>query len=147
MSTERGQRGYLIPLAIFILVGLGALALSISRLATQGAVGSAQQAVTAQALYAADSGAQYAMHQLFYVAAGGSSLSRALVTSNCSATNGDTLSLSTAGLAGCSVTISCSTSIDSGDTTSFFTVNSSASCGSGGVTAQRAIEVRSRWRN
>lgn len=59
------QRGFLLPLALFILVVMGALALTISRTSIQTQTSSIQEFTNVQAFYAAESGAQRGMQALF----------------------------------------------------------------------------------
>jgi len=54
-----------LPLALFILVVMGVLALTISRTATQGNTSIIQEFTNVQAFYAAESGAQRGMQVLF----------------------------------------------------------------------------------
>ncbi len=59
------QAGFLIPLALFILVVMGALAITISRTSTQTQTSAIQEFTNIQAFYAAESGAQRGMQALF----------------------------------------------------------------------------------
>lgn len=59
------QRGFLLPLALFILVVMAALAVTISRTATQTQTSSVQEFTNIQSIYAAESGAQRGMQALF----------------------------------------------------------------------------------
>lgn len=59
------QQGFLLPLALFILVVMGALALTISRTSVQTQWASIQELTNIQAFYAAESGAQRGMQALF----------------------------------------------------------------------------------
>lgn len=65
MSYHRQQRGFLLPLALFILVVTGVLALTISRTSIQTQNSSIQEFTNVQAFYAAESGAQRGMQVLF----------------------------------------------------------------------------------
>lgn len=64
-SICRHQRGFLLPLALFILVVMGVLALTISRTATQANTSTIQEFTNIQSFYAAESGAQRGMQALF----------------------------------------------------------------------------------
>lgn len=139
----RSQQGFLLPIAMFILVALGALALTVARFSGQASIAGVQEGVSLQAFYAAESGAQYAMSQLYYVASGGSAIDRVAVATNCASVNGDTINFSGAGLNNCSTSIVCSASSDAGSATSFFTIASAAVCGVGEVSASRTLEVSS----
>jgi len=65
ISYYRHQRGFLLPLALFILVVMGVLALTISRTATQANTSTIQEFTNIQSFYAAESGAQRGMQALF----------------------------------------------------------------------------------
>ena len=140
-KTCRRQQGFLLPAAAFILVGLGALAVAVSRLSGQSSLSAVQEVVSVQTFYAAESGAQYAMSRIFYVPSGGIAISRAAADSNCADLSGASLNFGGDGLANCSTSLTCSISNDSANLTSFYHISSAASCGIAEVTAQRSIEV------
>lgn len=127
------------PLAIFILIVMGFFAITISRLTGQTAIATTQEAISVAAFYAAESGAQYGMNQLFYDT--GSALSRASVDASCTALSGSVFNFAVNGLNGCDATVTCTRSVDAANTTSYYRLQSQANCGSGGVSAQRTIEV------
>ncbi len=151
------QRGFLMPLAIFILVIMGFFVATLSRTTTQTALSATQEGVTLQAFYAAESGAQLGMNNLFYDSV--NSLTRLAVDGRC-----NSLSLSqnfsATGLGNCSATVSCScsyengTACDTGDAgnyngangiaSSFYTLNSLGQCGPAGFDASRTIQVSAR---
>ena len=133
------QQGFLMPLAIFILVAMGFFAITISRVTGQTAIATTQEAVSVASFYAAESGAQYAMNQLFYDT--GSAISRVSVDANCAAVNGSNLAFTVIGLNGCSTSITCARSVDGANTTSYYRIQSQANCGSASVSAQRNIEI------
>ena len=54
----RYQRGFLMPLAVFILVAMSFFAVTISRLTGQAGIATTQEAITVASFYAAESGAQ-----------------------------------------------------------------------------------------
>lgn len=133
----------MLPLAVFLLVVMGALGLTLNRYTSQSAAGIAQEAVSLSAFYAAESGGQYALNQIFYSLT--AAPLRALTDANCTALSGQTLVLSATGLQGCRVSLSCQVSINLPlDTASFYTISSSAECGSGQYTATRTIELSSQ---
>ena len=139
MFHRKRQQGFLIPLAAIIVVGLGILSLAIARLSSQANESSVLEGLSAQAFYAAESGAYYGLNQLIY-----DETIRTTVDSNCTGIS-TTLNFSTAGLSSCSTTVSCSCSgacLGSG-TVSYYTINSAASCGAGNLVAQRTVEVAS----
>lgn len=63
--SSNAQRGFLLPLALFILVVMGVLALAISRTSTQTQISGVQELTNVQSFYAAESGAQRGMQALF----------------------------------------------------------------------------------
>ena len=130
------QRGFLIPVAIFIVAGLSIVAISITRLASQSGASSFREGLSAQTFYAAESGVQYALNQVLF-----SSANRASATVACAAVNGNTVNYSVAGLNQCSTSIQCSTENNAADTISYYSVLSFATCGAGELTTERAIRA------
>ena len=122
------------PAAAFILVVMGLFALTLSRNTAQTKVSSLQEGISLQAFYAAESGAQYAMNQLFYNAA-----DRATVDANCVTVNGSTSTFSVPGLNNCSSTLSCSLQPVAG--VSYYAIESDGVCGTGSLSARRTIAV------
>ncbi len=130
------QKGFLVPLAAFIVVGIAALAIAISRFGGQNTMSTTQEGLSIQAFYAADSGAQYGMSSVFF-----SATDRAATDTNCLAVNGASLSFSVSGLSLCSAMLTCSIANDSANTTSFYTIRSAATCGTSDIFAERTIAV------
>lgn len=131
-----GANGFLMPLAAVLIVGVAMLALAISHMASHSSNSSVQEGLSLQVFYAAESGAQYGMNQLMFDVN-----SRTTADANCTALSGYTLNFTAVGLALCSATITCSTANDAGNTTSFYSLTSSANCGAGDLFAQRTISV------
>lgn len=131
------QKGFLIPLALIIIVGLSALALALGKIASLAGISAIQEGISVQAFYAAESGAQFGMNRLFFP-----DDTRATVDANC-LTFPLARSFSITGLNGCDVVVTCTPSTDIENLTSFFLLNSSATCGSGEILAQRSIQVTS----
>ena len=130
------QGGFLIPLSVILIVGISFLALAIARFSAVSASISVSEGVSLQAFYAAESGAQYAMSQIFNSAA-----NRNAADINCNNLNGASLSFNVTGLQGCGVDISCSITVDAANTTSFYLVNSLGICGFGDLQGERVVEV------
>lgn len=153
------QRGFLLPLALFILVVMGVLALTISRTATQANTSSIQEFTNVQAFYAAESGAQRGMQALFL-----STTARQVTDSACAGMAGNTtVNQNFSGVNGlqmCSVAVSCNCRYQNGSacahgtatnylptsptgvTKSFYTIRSVGTCGpSDHYRAERIIEV------
>lgn len=134
------------PVAIFILVVMAAFAASLNRMTAQNAVMVPQEMLSTAAFYAAETGAQLALNQIFYSTA--ATVTRAGADIGCATATTPpadplTFPATTIGLTSCSVAITCAVSVDAGNTTSFYNISSAASCGSGDVTAQRTIVVSS----
>lgn len=139
VKSLRKQRGFLIPLSLFIVVAMGFLALVVSRTATQTNQSFTQELMGVQAFYAAESGAQRGMQALFY----GMSL-RAAVNANCMNLNQNYSFAGVNGLQLCSAQVSCSCdSCLPVNSASYYTITSVGSCGSGPLSAQRTISVGS----
>ena len=130
-ASLRYQEGVLIPLAIFILAGLSVLAIAIVRMSNQSSYSSYREAISAQTFYAAESAAQYALNQLMFPNA-----QRSVADAQCVSINGDTVSLLR-----CTATLSCSVTVNSDNTTSFYTIQADTVCGSGELQANRIIQT------
>jgi MSHA biogenesis protein MshP len=159
ISYYRHQRGFLLPLALFILVVMGVLALTISRTATQANTSTIQEFTNIQSFYAAESGAQRGMQALFLAtttrqatdAACANMAANAVVNQNFAGVSG---------LQMCTVTVTCACRYQDGSacahgtstnyeptspvavTKSFYTVRSEGVCGPADhYRAVRTIEV------
>lgn len=137
-AKRRHQRGFLVPLAAILLVGIATLAVAIGRFSGQVGTLVFQGGIASQAYYAADSAAQYAMNQLYLNPA---PLPRAATNNRCAAVDGSTLTFNAPGLSNCSSFITCRVVSDPANTTSYYTIRSDARCGAAELTAQRVIEV------
>jgi len=133
---RKHQQGFLIPLAAIIVVGLGIMAIAISRISGQGATATVQEGLAVQAYYAADSAAQFTMNQIFFSAS-----DKATADANCNTVSGSNINFSVKGLAVCESDITCVVSTTPGNTTSYYLITSDASCGSGNSFAERTIAV------
>lgn len=140
LSSVHRQRGFLIPLAIFIVVVMSFFAIALWRTTVQTSLSGAQELVSVQAFYAAESGAQEAMQVLFFPDAS----SRAGVNGRCNTLNISTSFNGVTGLNGCSVQVTCAcANCGTGDASSYYTIESTGSCGSGLMSASRTIKVGS----
>lgn len=152
-STNRLQRGFLMPVAAFILAVMGLLALTLSRNTAQTSIAASQEAIAVQTFYAAESGAQWGANQLFYNT--GAALTRLAVDGDCNAMTGD-IDFTVPGLKGCNVQVTCAcvfrdntacTAVagadydGSGRYRSFYNITSAATCGGGQVDAARTIVI------
>jgi MSHA biogenesis protein MshP len=135
------QRGFLIPLALFIVVVMALLALALTRMSTQTGLASAQELLSLQAFYAGESGAQQGMNQLYPPA--GPNL-RANVNARCDGVVRTLAFAGVTGLSGCSAAVSCNcVSCTPAAATSFYTITSVGSCNAGTLSATRTIRVGS----
>lgn len=133
----RQQQGFLIPLALFILVVMGVLALTISRTSIQTQSSSIQEFTNIQAFYAAESGAQRGMQDLFL-----SKKTRQQTDQACTnlAINRN---FTENGLKACNARVNCTVTIDAANIRSFYTITSVGSCGADQYRAERTIQVGS----
>ena len=139
-SPLKRQRGFLIPLALFIVVVMGLLALALARITTQTTLASAQEFLSLQAFYAAESGAQRGMHELFPPGA----IERLGVNGRCEGFSETMTFTGVQGLSSCSAEVSCEcASCAPIDPTSFYTITSVGRCGEGVIRAERVIKVGS----
>ncbi len=154
-KSPKQQQGFLLPLAIFIVVVMGVFALVLSRNTIQASTSSVQEAISIQAFYAADSGAQRGMQVLFLDKV--QALTRQAVDSRCAALN-TTYAYTVPGLNNCSAAVTCTCQYQNASAcspataanymasapvdnlTSFYKISSTASCGSGNLRAVRTIE-------
>jgi len=134
----QSQRGFLIPLALFILVVMGLLALTISRTSMQTQTSAVQEIMSVQAFYAAESGAQRGMQRLFLNA----DTSRTSVNGRCASWN-QTYTFTSEGLQACSAQVSCNFITDAGNIRSFYTITSIGRCGVDQYRAERTVQVGS----
>lgn len=149
------QQGFLIPLAIFILVVMAVLALVVARTANQTNSSFTQELLSVEAFYAAESGAQRAMQVLFFP----DSSSRQAVDARCASLATTYTFPGVNGLQLCSTEVSCTCVYKSGAncdsannanyqlasnpnvSSSFYTVKSSAHCGEDRFLAERLIQA------
>ena len=129
------------PVAIFVIIVMGAFAATMSRTTTQTTIASVQEGVSVQAFFAAESGAQSAMSTLFY-----SDPTRATADAACAALNVDVdpiITFSVSGLDNCDASLSCAATNDAANTTSYYRIVSVGHCGGGDVQSTRTVEVSS----
>ena len=132
MSCERYQHGFSLPMAVFILVIMALIGTALVNLSQSSHTALGQEVMSTRAFYAAESGAQVALGQLF-------SLSGA--AANCSASY-PTVTFNATGLEGCTATVSCtSTTISS---KSYYTLTSTGRCAAATITASRSIELMAK---
>lgn len=139
LSRIKAQGGWLMPVAAFIIVVMGLLAAGMARVGSQTSIAGAQEQVSLQAFYVAETGAQYAMSRLFYHST--DPVTRTTATNACAAIDGSSLNLNAAGMRECSTALACEVSTDVSDSVSFYQVRSTGQCGVAPVSAQRTVKV------
>lgn len=151
----RLQRGFLLPLALFIIIGMGVLALAISRTSEQTNSSSIQEFSNIQAFYAAESGAQRGMKVLFF-----RPIERKTIDGECATMAINHNFSGVDGLKACVVQVNCTcryrndnvcntgvaTNYDKnvaspGVAKSFYTITSVGSCGQRHFRAVRTVQV------
>ncbi|MDQ2075233.1 MSHA biogenesis protein MshP [Marinimicrobium sp. ABcell2] len=143
-KPPRRQGGFLMPVAIFIVVAMGLFALMLWRTTIQTNVSAVQELISAQAFYAAESGAQAGMSRLFYPDAS----TKSAIDNQCSGMGSMTLDFSGIdGLNLCQASITCAcvdennNACSASSDYSFYTLTSVGSCGSGDIRAERSVRV------
>ncbi len=140
-SSRQKQAGFLMPVAIFVIIAMGAFAATLSRNTTQTTIASVQEGVSVQAFFAAESAAQAGMSELFY-----SAPTRATADAACIALNVDVdpiITFDVPGLDNCAASLSCGLSNNPDNTTSYYRLISVGQCGGGEVQSTRTVEVSS----
>ena len=127
------QRGVGLPMALFIITILAMIIAAITDLEESSGVGFGLDVNSMRAFYAAESGAQAAMVELFPASSPSSG--------SCSTVNAN-YSFSALGLNGCNASMTCE--VVSVEGVDYFTIKSTGSCGSGLDRAVRVIDVRAR---
>ncbi|NQD37289.1 hypothetical protein HPT27_09640 [Permianibacter sp. IMCC34836] len=117
-------------MALFILVVLGLLAAVLYRTIAIGNLSVAQEALSARAFLAADSGAQAGMMRLFPINA---------AVSACTGGAGINQTLTGSGFNNCAVNLVCSSQVVNADT--HYTLTSTATCTAGNLRASRVVQV------
>jgi len=131
------QRGFSLPLAIFIITVLAVIGAVMVTLSQSGQQSTALEIQSIRAFYAAESGAQIGLHNIFPIAGG------SIGAAGCTALSINQ-PFSTIGLQGCNAAVNCTPQTVSGDT--YYIINSTGTCQMGGVhsTARRSIEVMAK---
>lgn len=149
------QQGFLLPLALFIVIVMGLFSLVLARNSIQTSNATLLELVSTQAFYAAESGAQRGMQDLLTL----NPTSRNAVDSRCASAFPATYTFTVTGLKNCSAVVACSclytnntacssataanysTAATTATLTSFYKISSVATCGSGNFKAVRTIEA------
>ncbi len=133
IQTPPHQRGFLLPLAVFILVAMSLFALALSRNVSRTGLVVVQEVISVQAFNAAESGAQRGMRELF---AGGDDPT--LANAACTPMNRSD-NFTAMGLNNCSATVTCD--LTTTPDASLYALTSVGQCGSGDTAAARTLRV------
>lgn len=149
--TIKNQSGFLMPVALFIIVVLGAMAILVSKKVSESHASYVMSGLSTQAFYAAESGAQAGLNALYFL-----DNDRQQVDGRCAAMAiAETLSVE--GLNNCRITVSCTCHYENGNrcdainsanylgltdvSNSFYTITARAECGVAPVLSHHRIEV------
>ncbi len=137
-SLRQSQQGISIVLAIFILVVLSLLAAALINVLAGGTESVAREVISTRALFAAESGAQRQLNEIFTP---GSAMNVAACADAVNTPRTNTFTLG--GLFGCgNAVVECEyVTIDS---INYFTVTSTGSCGPTGEPSVRVIQVQAK---
>lgn len=146
LTAIKKQQGFLIPVAMFIIIVMAIFAAALSRTTTQTSISFVQELVSVQSFYAAESGLQWGMGQLYFP------VQLRVDTDDACLNMNETLNFGVTGLNNCNATVQCScrnnNSNDPSDCNeqtgafrSTYVITSIGSCGTGEVTATRTIEA------
>lgn len=130
LCANHSPRGFSLPLALFILVVLGLLAAVLYRTIAIGNLSVAQEALSARAFLAADSGAQAGMMRVFPING---------AVSVCTGGAGINQTLTGTGFNNCTVNLVCSSQTVNSDI--HYTLTSTAICTAGNLRASRVVQV------
>ena len=125
------QKGFSLPIAIFILVIMALIATAAVSIFTKSLDSVNQEVLSTRAFYSAESGAQQALGQLFPLGGG---------AANCAATS--SLNFNSTGLNNCQANMTCS-AVTIG-TETFYTISSTGTCATGDTTTVRQIQIMAR---
>ena len=126
------QRGFSLPVAIFILVIMALIGTALVNLSQSSHQALSQEVMSTRAFYAAESGAQFALSQLFPLNGAAATCSAPYPTVNMTAT----------GLDGCSAVVNCSSNTIG--TNTYYTLTSTGSCSFITTSATRQIELMAK---
>lgn len=132
MSCNFRQSGFSLPVAIFILVIMALIGTALVSLTQSSHQSLSQEVISTRAFYAAESGAQVALGQLF-------SLTGA--AANCAAPY-STINFTATAMDGCSASVSCMSNTINGKT--YYTLTSTGTCRFATLSATRQIELMAK---
>ena len=133
MKAGRYQKGVGLPAAMFVIVILAMIVVAVAELGESASEGVVFQVQSERAFLAAESGAQLGLNRLLPPGGAAQDCSHTFFNSSPS------ISLTSAGLSGCTATVTCR--VDSFDGSDLYTLESVGTCGSGIDLAERAVTV------
>jgi len=135
--SPRKDRGFMLPVAIFLIIAIAALAIGLSRSSSVVPFVSLQEVFSQRAFYAAESGANYALSHLLLHP----EVNRTAGDAACLELSAVTLSFSSNGLEQCQAVIGCQIQNGVANDASYYTISSQGSCGSAPLDASRSLSV------
>jgi len=135
---RRQQAGSVLVLIVALLVVFAAAGVGLLTQQTNSRVSALKHGLAFAAKNAADSGAGYALNQLFYP-----DKTRTEADTGCASMPGS-VAFSATGLQGCSATLSCTSSWTTGSVEHSYTIISTGQCGSGTSIVRRRTQVIAR---
>lgn len=127
--ARNDSRGFSLPVAVFILVIMALIGTALVNLMQSSHTALGQEVLSTRAFYAAESGAQYALGQIFPLNGGAAHCASPYPAINYNA----------ADLNGCSATVSCASNTIG--TATYYTLTSTGSCVFAATSATRRIEL------
>lgn len=137
LGALKTQAGFLLPVALFLILGAAALAVSISRSSGSLPLIAVQEIFSQQALQAADSGANFGLSYLLMHPSPSRSHSDGL----CRSLSGSRLEFDSPGLKNCVANVSCGLQSSSKNDASYYTVTSQGQCGDAPNDGSRTVAV------
>ena len=135
------QRGSTIIVALFVIVVMGLVVATLSRLLQSSSETISYEVLGTRAFFAAQSGLEQGLVQLFPVGAAGTycKVADTGYTGNVAATS----SPASADLAGCNFSLSCSSGRQTLDATAvvYYRLTSVGSCTAGSISSQRTVSM------
>ena len=130
MYYKRRQQGFALPVAVFIIVIMALLGAAMVSIMQSGQQGVSTAVLSTRAFFAADTGAQQALANLFPLDGSAASCLASYPTVN----------YNTSGMAGCSAAVTCSSVVVGSKT--YYTLTSTGTCSISGERAVRQMELR-----
>ena len=135
-GKKNSQKGSALVIAIFIIVVMSLLGAALMRMLSTGANTIAYEVLGTRAFQAAQTGQQWKLQDVFPL--------DGQDPGNCpEVPEEDPPSLNADGLNGCVITINCSKTLPIQGVV-YYTINSTGTCTSAGVTTSRIVEVQAR---